>query len=217
MNRILILVPHFDDDVLSFGGLIIKELEKGSYIHVHVFTAGGPCSNVSLEVRIKEYQNVMRFLGVQEYTYSGFNQDGLLDRIPNSELTGMIDKMINEFKPTTVCCGAYSEHCDHIALYKAFMGSARLKSGYMPSKFIIGTYPFSDQLYTQQNGGKMFYILSDEHFNKKCEAFKLYKSQFKESPSPLGLDGLINQAKYYGMLSGGTYAELFYIIRIIEK
>lgn len=217
MKKILILAVHPDDDVLSFGGLISRAVRNGCQVYVHCFTMGGPCSNVSSDIRYNEYKEVMEFLKVTEYTYSGKDMDGRLSTIPSCELTGMIDKMINYIQPDEVYSSAVSEHADHQALYNAFLGTARLKSGWMPKLFAVGTYPFSDQLYTQPSGGKIFQPLSEEDFNKKCEAFKLYKSQFKPSPSPLGIDGIRNQAHYNGMMCGAKYAELYYQLRYIRE
>lgn len=215
-KKLLILATHFDDDVLSFGGLISKSIRDGDQVKVHVFTAGGPCSNVAGSIRIAEFESVMKFLKVQNYNYSGEGMDGKLDTIPNCELTGMIDQMIRDYEPDECYCSAESEHSDHIALCKAFTAAARIKSGYIPKLFAFGVYPFSDQLYTTSSGGKIYQPLSEEDFNNKLEAFKLYKSQFKPAPSPLGEAGVINQALYHGMVCGHKYAELYYQLRYIR-
>jgi LmbE family N-acetylglucosaminyl deacetylase len=215
-KRILILAQHFDDEVLSFAGLIIKEIQKGNEVYVHVFTAGGPCSNTDVDTRINEYHHVMKFLGVTAYSYSGVDKDGRLDTIPSCELTNQIDKLIDRYQPTSVYCGPYSEHSDHQALYKAFLGSCRLRSGWMPQLLAVGTYMFTDQLYSIKDGGKILNPLSEEVYNKKCEAFKLYKSQHKPEPNPLGLEGLRIMSEYYGMLCGHKYAELYYQLRYIR-
>lgn len=218
MNRtILILAAHPDDDVLSFGGLITKSINSGDKVIVRIFACGGKCSNVSDKIRYEEFEKVMEFLKVEDYGVidGGWNSDGRLDQIPNCDLTGLIDQLIQAYKPTHVYCSALSEHADHQALAKAFTASARLKSGWMPRMFAFGTYPFSDQLYTSSNGGKMFLPLTKDEFNNKLEAFKLYKSQFKPSPSPLGERGLRVMSEYYGMLCGAEYAELYYQLRYI--
>lgn len=215
-KKILILVAHMDDDVISFGGLISKSVKKGHHVKVHAFTAGGPCSNANSAVRVAEFTEVMRFLGVQDFTWSGEGMDGRLDTIPNCELTGMIDKLICNMKPDEVYCSAKSEHSDHIALYQAFLGSARLKSGFMPKLFATGTYQFSDQLYNENPGGKIFLPMTEEEYLLKEQAFALYKSQLRPSPSPLGLDGLRCLAKYCGMLCGHEYGEMFYQLRYIR-
>jgi LmbE family N-acetylglucosaminyl deacetylase len=217
MKKILILVAHPDDDIISFGGLIIKSKKLGRFVHVHSFTMGGPCSNVPQSVRLEEYIAALKLLNVDKITHSGDEMDGMLDTVPNCELTSFIDKLINDGKYDEVYCSAKSEHSDHLALYQAFLGSARLKSGYMPKLFATGTYQFSDQLYNENPGGKIFLPLTEEEFQLKLEAFKLHKSQQKPSPSPLGLEGLRCLAEYCGMLCGHPYGEMFYQLRYIRS
>lgn len=218
-KRILILAAHFDDDIIGFGGLIAREVDLGHEVYVHVFTAGGPASNVSANVRIEEFRNVMKFMGLPKgnYDYSGYHMDGRLDTVPNCELTRCIDDLIAKYKPHEVYCSADSEHMDHHALATAFRGAARLKSGWQPRLWCFGTYMFSHQLPNMHDGGLMISPMKPEYFEKKCEAFKLYKSQFKPSPSPLGLDGLRIMAEYYGMLCGQQYAEMYYQLKYIRE
>lgn len=217
MNRnILIFVPHCDDDILSFGGLMTHAIRKGCNVKVHVFTCGGPCSNVPQVTRFDEFRSVMKFMKIDNYVCTGYGLDGKLDTLPQSELTTIMDNDIQEFKPDEVYCGAYSEHQDHRALYNAFLAAARLKVGFMPSSFAIGTYPFSNQLYSESSGGKIFLPMTEDEFKIKCQAFSLYESQMKQSPSPLGLDGLRITSEYNGMLCGSPYAELYYQLRYIK-
>lgn len=215
-KRILILASHPDDELISFGGLIHREINMGHEVYVHIFTVGGPCSNVDSKVRISELISVMDFMKVTEYSFSGENLDGRLDQVPSCELTSQIDKMVEKIKPHEVYCSSNSEHSDHQALYKAFLGSTRIRSGWQPRLWAVGTYMFSDQTLANFDGGKMFQPLTEEDFKFKCNAFELYKSQFKPSPSPLGLDGLRIMAEYYGMLCGHRYAELYYQLKYIR-
>ena len=214
-KKILILTQHPDDETLSFGGLMSKAQRNNDNVYVHCFCIGGPCSNVSTDIRLAEFESVMKYFNCK-YSYDT-ELDGLLETVPNSELTKRIDNLIQSVKPDEVYCGSMSEHTDHMALVKAFTASARLKSGWLPKLFAIGTYQFSDQLYSITSGGKIFNPLSEDDFNRKCEAFKLHKSQFKPSPSPLGLDGIEIQARYNGMLCGSKYAELYYQLRYIRS
>lgn len=215
-KNILIIETHPDDGVLSFGGLIAKTIHQGGHVHLHTLCVGGPCNNTSTEVRIQESLESAKILGF-DWTYDDRELDGLLDTIPNCELTGIIDKMIQYEKPEEVYCTAFSEHSDHKATVNAFLGSARLKAGYMPKLFAIGQYVFSDQLYSYTPGGKIFNPLSEEDFEKKCQAFGVMKSQCKPYPSPLGVEGIRKQSEYYGLMCGHKYAELYYQLRYIRS
>jgi LmbE family N-acetylglucosaminyl deacetylase len=214
-KQILIISTHSDDEVLSFSGLMSKAKREGDKVHIHCFCVGGPCSNVSKEVRLSELKSVSEFFGTT-LSYDERELDGMLSSVPNCELTNIIDNLIKTLEPDEVYCTAESEHEDHQATVKAFKAAARLKSGYMPKLFAIGNYPFSDQLYPVPEGGKIFQPLTEEDFRNKCEAFKLHKSQFKPSPNPLGIEGIETQARYYGLMCGAKYAEMYYQLRYIR-
>lgn len=215
-KKIFIIVPHDDDLVLSFGGLLSKARNK-DLVQVHICCMGGPCSNVNLDTRLSELRDVKEYFKIDSMSVDERQLDGILDTLPNCEITGLIDDTIQEFKPDEVYCGANSEHSDHQALYSAFLGACRLKTGFMPKLFAVGTYPFSDQLYPLPDGGKIFQPLTDIEFGEKCHGFELHKSQLKPSPSPLGIDGIANQSRYYGLMCGAKYAELYYQLRYIRS
>lgn len=212
-KRILIFSVHPDDSCLSFSGLIQKNISQGNIVKEIEFAVGGPCSNVPTDVRLTEWISVMEFCKMSEYEVALKECDGRLDQIPSCQLTGIMDKAIAEFKPDEVYCTSDSEHADHHALYTAFLGTARLKSGHMPSLFAVGTYMFSNQLYNNHDGGMIYQPLTQEQFDQKCAEFKMYESQLKPSPNPLGIDGIRVMSEYYGMMCGHKYAEMYYQLR----
>jgi len=214
-KKILILSTHPDDEVISLGGLLALSKLKGDHVHVHYFCVGGPSSNADFITRYTEISNVSNYLGFSN-SYN-CDLDGKLDTVPSCQLTKIIDDLVEEYKPDELYCSPLSEHKDHKALYDAFLGACRLKECFMPKLIAVGTYMFSDQLYQSPPGGKIFQPLTDEQFEMKCEAFKLYKSQLRKSPSPLGIDGLRIMAEYYGMLCGSKYAEMYYQLRYIRN
>lgn len=210
-KQILIFVPHPDDDVLSFGGLMAKAQDEGDHVHVHCFAVGGPRSNVSQDDRAIEFMKVMDYFGCTYGMDTG--KDGLLSTINNTDITSDMDRMINELHPDEVYCTCNSEHADHQSLYRAFLGACRLKSGFMPKLMALGEYPFLLSSYTNQIGGKIYQPLTDEWYRRKVEGFSMYKSQFKPSPSPLGEEGVRILAETRGLECGHKYAELYYQIR----
>lgn len=211
MRKSLIIVPHPDDDVLSFGAYIITELAKKNAVRVVVMTCGGPNSKASYEERREEFKSVMSFLGVVDYEIKMPNYDGLLDTVPTSKITTVIDSEIAEYKPDNLMTCYPSTHGDHVALYNAFMAAVRLKEGYMPSLIAFGEYPFILPSLETPNGGKMYLPMTENVFEKKCEAFKLYKTQCKKSPSPLGVDGIRVLSETRGLACGEKYAEMYYV------
>lgn len=214
-KTILVIAPHPDDFVLGVGGYIYDSVKAGNRVIAMDFAVGGPRSNVSTELRLDEALKVRDFLGI-EYLYE-LETDGLMDHQPNSEITTKIDKLFDQYKPDEVFCSYKSVHTDHIALFNAFEASLRLRTGFNPKNVYLYEYPFIFTSYVQPTGGKTYYPLSQETFDKKCECFELYKSQCRPKPSPLGVSGIDVLARTRGMECGELYAECFYSIRTVIK
>lgn len=217
MRKSLIFAPHPDDDVLSFAGYILTEKSKGNYVQLEVMTCGGPNSKASYDTRFKEFTEAMKFLGVDEYSVWKPDYDGLLDTLPNSEITSHIDSVIGVVKPDNIFTCYPSTHSDHIAVYNAFQASMRLKEGHLPNLVAFGEYPFILPSLTVPTGGKLYLPMTDKVFKKKCEAFEIYKSQQKKSPSPLGIEGIRILSETRGLECGHRYAEMYYVQRIIKN
>lgn len=214
MKKILVLAPHMDDEHLGMGGYLYDAIRKNHQVYVHVFTCGGPCSNVSGKIREAEFNQVMDELGVPEGNRSfEVGRDGELSQLPNSSITKEIDDLYDRINPSEVFCNYRSVHTDHIAVYNAFMASLRLRSGYNPPNAYLYEYPFLLTDYHQPDGGKVYYPLSKDTFNEKCRIFELYKSQCKPYPSPLGVVGIKTLAQTRGLEAGEKYAECFYSLR----
>lgn len=217
MRKTLVIAPHPDDDVLSFAGYIITEKAKGNKVYLSVMTCGGPNSKASYEERLKEFEEAMTFLNVDYFEVWKPNFDGLLDTIPNSQITTYIDSMIEKWKPDNILTCYPSTHSDHIALYNGFQASMRLKEGHLPNLVAFGEYPFILPSLTVPTGGKLYLPMTEKVFKRKCEAFKIYKSQQKKSPSPLGIEGIRILSETRGLECGHKYAEMYYVQRIIKR
>ena len=63
----------------------------------------------------------------------------------------------------------------------------------------------------------MFYYNISDCIDKKIELFELYKSQVKNSPSPLNETGIRSLAAMRGLEAGCPYAEKFYIQRLYKE
>lgn len=210
MKTILIISPHGDDELLGMGGYIINEIQKGSKVHV-IFGTDGTCEENS-KIRIKEIKSVSTLIGFT-YEILYHNMDGILYKIPKNDIIGKIDKKINELKPDEFYSCYPSHHQDHEFIYECGKAAMRLKEGWIPKIYGLYEYIFVDPLSLPQGG--LMYIDISNSIDKKLEAFKLYKSQNKKSPSPLNVDNIKTFAAMRGLQCGKQYAELIYIQKII--
>ena len=99
-------------------------------------------------------------------------------------------------------------------MYECARVCMRLKEGWIPKIYGLYEYIFVDPLSLPQGG--LMYIDISNSIDKKLEAFKLYKSQNKKSPSPLNVNNIKTFAAMRGLQCGKEYAELIYIQKIIK-
>lgn len=210
-KRILIVSPHGDDELLGMGGYMISEISKGSKVHV-VFGTDGHPENDDSNTRAQEIEKVSKFVGFT-YEILFHDMDCKLNTIDSKEIINAIDKVIEDFKPDEFYCCYPSHHQDHQTLYECSKACMRLKEGHIPYIYGLYEYIFIDPLNLPQGG--LLYIDISEHIEKKLQAFELYKSQHKQSPSPLCCESVRTMNALRGIQCGKKYAELIYVQKII--
>ena len=94
------------------------------------------------------------------------------------------------------------------------MAAIRLREGYMPKFVALYEYPFVSDGLDIVRGGKVYHDITNV-IDSKVELFKLYKSQVKESPSPLNEVGIKTLASIRGLECGMKFAEMFYVQKMI--
>lgn len=217
-KRILIIVPHADDEVLSFGSYIYDNIKLGHEIYIRYLAVGGDHPKLDYTTRVNESKLACNILGVDYNNvgiyYQGF--DSTTDQIPISKIIAKIDYDLDHLKPDVVLSCYPSSHQDHKILYSAFMAAMRLRDGWMPNRVGLGEYPFILTSLNTPDGGKWYHPMDSESFNAKLKAFGAYASQLKPPPSPLGIRGVEILANTRGLECGREYAELIYIQKLID-
>ena len=149
-EKLLIIAPHADDEVLGCCGLINKVKENGGEVFVHVLSIGGfrkiGFGKIKKESWKKEFLKVVKFLKIDDYDISYFDDKKFLklDTIPQAELINKIELKSHvsllKIKPTIVAIPTiFSHHQDHIATYKAAIAALRARpqtSDFVPKMVI---------------------------------------------------------------------------------
>lgn len=229
-QKILIIAPHPDDEVIGCGGLISKMKENGGRVYVLFLTVGdtedfSENGFSSKKERLRETDQVADFLGYDDYTIAfGSNSHHLrLDQESQLELINMIERKsqlsIEKLKPNIVMFPAVQNYNqDHRAAAQAAFAACRPafeKYKYQPQ--MVFSYEVAadqwnlDRLFIPN----FFARLSDSHLTKKIAALKLYKSQFRRRANPRSPKALQGLASLRGAQSGSNLAEAFYCHRFL--
>jgi N-acetylglucosamine malate deacetylase 1 len=126
-QRILVIAPHPDDEVLGCGGTIAQHAARGADVHVLVVfdgAAGDPDERfISFDYvgrRQREARAGGRALGVSDYTFWGFPEGHLATEEEIDAGAERLSEFIAEFQPEVVLAPwAGDEQLDHQAVSAA--------------------------------------------------------------------------------------------------
>jgi len=228
-QRLLIIAPHADDEILGCYGLIRKIKEHHGKVFLLILTLGGYArvggEIVKKEVWKKELDKVTRILKIDSVDI-GFFDDKIrhLDTIELSELLELIELKskvaLSKIKPTMVAIPTiFSTHQDHIHAYKAAMSALRehpQKMKNLPQ--VVLSYESPEYYFwsAYSEFGKFtpnFYInLSKKEIQNKIKLLYLYKTQIRKNHrDDKKITGLAN---IRGNEIGTEYAESYHIHRL---
>ena len=221
-QRLLVIAPHSDDEVLGCGGLISKVKNEGGKVFVLIFNLGFEKDDTkeSQEKRKNEVREAMNVLKVDDYhlvhDQSDNNRD--LDVEPLHSLIEVIESTSNvsleKVLPTMVAIPTiFSHHQDHVHVHHACIAALRPIS--TPISNIVLSYEAPEHSRWSASGvfEPNLFVEIDDVIENKIMAFNKYRSQIR--PGGRDDDSIRNQAKYRGQEVGKNLCEAFYVHRFI--
>lgn len=113
-ERLLVLAPHPDDEVIGCGGLIAQHLREHRAVRIVIATDGAAAGDAAL--REEESRRGIAALGNAEVIFLGFR-----DRTLGDDAGELLRRQLLEFKPDLVLVPSPLEiHPDHVALSRVF-------------------------------------------------------------------------------------------------
>ena len=230
-ERLLIIAPHADDEVLGCYGLINKIKKNGGEVFLQVLSLGGYRRLEGTTVTENEWKNelirVIDTLKIDDYdiAYSN-NEFQHIDTKPQHELIGHIESKskvsLQKIKPTVVAIPTiFSAHQDHTFAHKISISALRphsQKTTHIPELVISYEAPDYSFWSAYSEFGKFlpnFYLkLSIDDIERKSKIFNMYSSQIQENQR--SEDSIISLAKTRGNEIGVDFAEAFHIHRLYE-
>ncbi len=116
-ERLLVLAPHPDDEVIGCGGLLALHVHDLRRIRVVIVTDGSEAGDTP--TRQEESRRGLSRLGEIEAEFLGFRDRQLADEA--GALTSRLRAILHDFKPDLIAVPSAVEiHPDHAALSRAF-------------------------------------------------------------------------------------------------
>lgn len=205
-KKILVLAPHTDDGELGAGGYIYQSIKNGAEI---LYVAFSDCKKSLLENSNKnllsqECQKATKSLGINKLQILNFEVRDFSEK--RQKILDNLIKLKKEFAPDEVLTPSrFDIHQDHQTITNEAVRAFKTCT-------ILGyEIPWNCLRFDLD----YFVELSQESIYKKVDALNLYKSQldrfyFRDNY-------MLNHAKSRGGLINATYAEVFEIIRIVNR
>lgn len=212
--NVMIVVPHPDDEVLGFGGVIQKHVKNGDNVMVYFMTE---IRSSRVDIQFRQFPKVSKELG-----YTGKVYNTLLNETNLTLNVKRLEDEIELFKPDIL----YSvfggdNHQDHEYIFKVIRIATRVWSNFLIKKIYLG-----EILSSTDQSPKLpqfafiptYYVpLTKDEVNKKVECMKYYQAEIQSWPHPRSERGLTNLAERRGSECRHNYAESFVILRDIEN
>lgn len=219
-ERILIFVPHADDEVIGCGGLIEKACRFNNTVMVILAAVGNSFfwhreEPLSADTRKEEFAEALHYLGCRNFDIMFDDKENLLDTLPRKDIVTKIDQYLTEFKPTMVFIPYPSFNHDHQKLFEACIAGLRPIPNRQYKIIAMYEYPLIVWQYPKMNDVGELYLDISETIDKKVEALRKHKSQLREPQHLISPESVKKWAAKRGMEVGVEYAEKYHLLKAI--
>jgi len=228
-ERLLVIAPHADDEVLGCYGLINKIKKNHGEAYVLILSIGGYKKIEGMRITKEEWKNeleqVSMTMQIDDFDIA-FYEDEIkhIDTLPQQDLIEIIESKsklsISKIKPTIVAIPTvFSTHQDHVRTYQVAISALRphpQKTSHMPHLIISYESPEYYFWSASSEFGRFFpnfYLhLSKDDVYQKIDTLNMYHTQMREDQR--GGESLTALARIRGNEIGLDYAEAFHIHRL---
>ena len=227
-QRLLVIAPHADDEVIGCGGLMARTKAAGGQVFVQVLTVGdldhydGKSHMVAGNTRESELKAAMELLNVDDWEILIKDSDLhlRLDHIPRRDLINLFERdsrlALDSIQPTVIAIPAPSYNQDHEAVYKAAITACRPHLSTLKAFQRMVLVADSPQLAWNDRAFKPnLYVDISDYLDLKLAAFAKHESQQRPSPHMGGIDALRLLAEMRGREISVRAAEAYECMRFV--
>ena len=219
LDRVLVIAPHPDDDILGVGGFLKKLSNLGSKILVLTVSGHLPplYKKEDFNITLKEAKRAHELVGVSDSEYWKIPATKIGD-IPIDKFNGKFEKVIKDFKPSIVLCPFPDRHIDHRLVFDAVMVATRPVGTGVNIKLLAAYETLSETHWNaphiEANFVPNWVVDITNTIDDKKQALACFESQITPFPGPRSIEAVDALAKFRGTQAGFGYGEGLQIIRM---
>jgi len=217
-NRVLVLAPHPDDEVLGVGGTIARFAAEGAEIYIAILTKGYPPAFDNKSVRRARSEAVAAgiALGARKTIFLSLPA-AALDTVAHRKINARLVELYQATHPDVLFIPFNGDiHLDHQRIFHSALVACRPNSVGRP-KSIYAYETLSESNwnapYLTPGFSPNVFVDISEHLEKKLKAMRLYRSQLKSFPHERSLETIRALALLRGSTAGCSAAESFVLVR----
>jgi LmbE family N-acetylglucosaminyl deacetylase len=218
-NRVLIIAPHPDDEILGVGGTIARFADGGAQVTVLTVAAHmPPLYDESVHRQtIDEARKAHAVVGVKDSIFLDIPAVFVRDQ-PTHELNQKISAVVQRIRPAIVLMPFPDRHIDHRVIFDAAMVVTRPVGAGVEIGLVAAYETLSETHWNAPNIEPNFtpnwVVDITGTIERKLEALACYQSQIMAFPGPRSVEAVRALAMFRGTQAGFAHGEGLQIIRM---
>jgi LmbE family N-acetylglucosaminyl deacetylase len=217
-ERVIVVAPHPDDEVLGVGGTLLRRKKEGariSWLIATSITCEAGWTEEKVRSRADEVDRVRELFGFEEVFELEF-PSAHLDRIPMADLVASIAEKFKSYEPEEVFVPHPSDaHSDHSIVFNAVASCTKWFR--FPSVKRVLAYETLSETDIGIGVDECFrpnvFVDITEFLEGKLRALDIYASELGKFPFPRSREAIRSLAMTRGASSGFFAAEAFQLLR----